>query len=1019
MAFPALLGVGAKTVGKSMVKSGGRAVAGKVLGRGKKKQPGTILPGRGEEDRGKGGAIIKPKTSVISASKFVPSSSNKKVEGQEKTVVIKEKLTTIAGLLEGTLASKKKEETDKKKKEQQERRGTREAKLEKKPKTDGKLKLPSVPGMSFLDRIKQFIMNVLGGYLLYKLVEFAPLLTPILTGIMQVGEWLINFGGTLLNGLVTFIDLGYQAYDWTRDQVKNIFGEEGAKKFDDFAGLVNKLLNGVIIGAMVAIKVAEGAFLAAKIAKATAAISGTASAVTTGGAAVTTGAAAVTGGSAVTTGVTAGGVTVTTSGGAGVGSATGIGAGAVAGIIVGVGLLASGLGEGAFQLKKFGQGLEVDAKQRYEDKAWYDPRKPIDFALYKGSQFINFQLGLVGGLLDIVGAPFRYAIELLRYPFLSQKDKEKQAENLAKLDARVRENLREGLNMITLGLAFKEKGSFGNIYGNESAQEQMTGQPADNTSTFEYKKTTDKNGVETTTGKESYQAVGGEKYLPESPTEKQKQAQQLQQQIQGRQEGGQIKPLDTPKKAAEKPNYVKGRQNISQIKVDQKSKMFDTAQTFSKIDFFGPILASATKIMSGEDLAPTDYKSIGAGFNNLLLKGFQDGKLKSNLAIAYNDGGIVSADSLKDGPLASANFSQWVGDTFKEEYIKQKPKLEQSTKGKEKKKTDGKQKTAAQSIEDALKSMLGISDPEPEPGSTDGPGSTPTLRDPATGVPMTSAGQASGAVQSDGELVSSMGFSAEDWNLFRNTVAQIESGGTYDIAGGSGDHYDGRYQLGAAAKTDGARYAGVVDPGHGPGAREAFRKDAELQEKLFAGFTKANHSYLMRVPEYKDSTPQRKLQILGYAHNQGMGGAENWMKTGVVGADGFGTKGTKYTDSIAAEFRKKSQKMQFGGEVDGQQGIDKVPAMLTSGEFVMDKDSTMAIQTAFPGFLSAVNKAEGQKAVEILMNYASYNDPTSGEVVVIDRKEVIAQAPMQTPSTVRPAPSGSSINFKEILSFVG
>ena len=53
------------------------------------------------------------------------------------------------------------------------------------------------------------------------------------------------------------------------------------------------------------------------------------------------------------------------------------------------------------------------------------------------------------------------------------------------------------------------------------------------------------------------------------------------------------------------------------------------------------------------------------------------------------------------------------------------------------------------------------------------------------------------------------------------------------------------------------------------------------------------------------------------------------------------------------------------------------------------------------------------------MNYASYNDPTSGEVVVIDRKEVIAQAPMQTTTAVRPAPSGSSINFKEILSFVG
>lgn len=928
-------------------------------------------------------AIIRPKTSVISASKLVPNFSKKKEEEQEKTIVIKEKLTTIAGLLEGTLASKKKEETDKKKKEQQERRGTREAKLEKKPKTKGKLELPNIPGMSFLDRIKQFIMNVLGGYLLYRLIEFAPLLTPILKGIMQVGEWLINFAGTLLNGLVTFIDLGYQAYDWTREQVKNIFGEEGAKKFDDFAGLVNKLLNGVLIGAMVAIKIAEGAFVAAKIAKATAAISGTTSAVTTGG-------AAITGGSAVTTGVTAGGVTVTTSGGAGVGSAAGIGVGAVAGIIAGVGLLASGLGEGAFQLKKFGQGLEVDAKQRYEDKAWYDPRKPIDFALYKGSQFINFQLGLVGGLLDIVGAPFRYAIELLRYPFLSQKDKEKQAENLAKLDARVRENLREGLNMITLGLAFKEKGSFGNIYGNESAQEQMMGQPKNR----------------------------GEKKTTE--TEKQKQAQPVK--IQGRQEGGRIKPLDTPKKKVITPNYTKGIQQVPQVKPDNdKSKFSDSVKAFNQVDYFGPILATATKILAGNEPSQSDYKSIGAGFSNLLVKGFIDGKLKNNLAIAYNDGGIVSADTLQDGPLASANLSRWVGDTFKKLFTKNKPNIEKTTKEtKDTKTTKETPKTLEGMLKQAIESMSGVSSEPDGGGSTYGPGSIATVRDSATGVPMTSAGQASGAVQSDGELVSSMGFSPGDWDLFRNTVAQIESGGTYDISGGSGDHYDGRYQLGAAAKTDGARYAGVVDPGHGPGAREAFRKDAELQEKLFAGFTKANHTYLMGVPEYKDSTPQRKLQILGYAHNQGMGGAANWMKTGVVGADGFGTKGTKYTDSIAAEFRKKSQKMQFGGEVNGQQGIDKVPAMLTSGEFVMDKDSTMAIQTAFPGFLSAVNKAEGQKAVEILMNYASYNDPTAGEIIVIDRKEVIAQAPMESASSTVPAmPSRPAINFKEILNFVG
>ena len=195
-------------------------------------------------------------------------------------------------------------------------------------------------------------------------------------------------------------------------------------------------------------------------------------------------------------------------------------------------------------------------------------------------------------------------------------------------------------------------------------------------------------------------------------------------------------------------------------------------------------------------------------------------------------------------------------------------------------------------------------------------------------------GQASGAISPD-KGVGSMGFSTADWNVYRNTVAQIESGGKYDISGGSGNHYDGRYQLGAAAKTDGARYAGIDDPGHNSQAREAFRKNPELQEQLFTGFTKANHTYLMRIPEYRDANPQRKLQILGYAHNQGMGGAEQWMKTGKVGKDGFGTKGTKYTDSIAAEFKKRQQKKQMGGDITSPFGGNPLglePVKVESGE---------------------------------------------------------------------------------------
>ena len=147
------------------------------------------------------------------------------------------------------------------------------------------------------------------------------------------------------------------------------------------------------------------------------------------------------------------------------------------------------------------------------------------------------------------------------------------------------------------------------------------------------------------------------------------------------------------------------------------------------------------------------------------------------------------------------------------------------------------------------------------------------------------------------------GFTQRDYDTFRTTMAEIESGGKYDIVGGSNKHYDGRYQLSKVAKTDGARTMGVPDPGHDTAARQAFRSNPDNQEELFAGFTIANHNYLMKkAPGYASKTKQQQLQILGYAHNQGMGGAAKWIETGVVDSDGFGTKGTKYTESLRAAY---------------------------------------------------------------------------------------------------------------------
>ena len=64
----------------------------------------------------------------------------------------------------------------------------------------------------------------------------------------------------------------------------------------------------------------------------------------------------------------------------------------------------------------------------------------------------------------------------------------------------------------------------------------------------------------------------------------------------------------------------------------------------------------------------------------------------------------------------------------------------------------------------------------------------------------------------------------------------------------------------------------------------------------------ANHSYLMGNPQYANASNQRKLEILGYAHNQGMGGADKYLRTGNVGYDGFNTAGTKYISAVRSGF---------------------------------------------------------------------------------------------------------------------
>ena len=205
---------------------------------------------------------------AINTQKFLPSSKETKVStsfvGKSSLVplsqtsiknigVIRVKVVEIDKILKGTLAIQKKDFDTKKRETSTKRREKIEEKIETKPKAEpGKISMPSLPRMGFLEWVKNFIGNAILGYFVVRLVDHLPKIIPIVKFLGKATDFVLDLGGKLLDGLVTFIDWGYKAYDATRGFVKNIFGENQAKQFDQLSSLLNKFLNLAIIAGMAA-----------------------------------------------------------------------------------------------------------------------------------------------------------------------------------------------------------------------------------------------------------------------------------------------------------------------------------------------------------------------------------------------------------------------------------------------------------------------------------------------------------------------------------------------------------------------------------------------------------------------------------------------------------------------------------------------------------------------------------------------------------------------------------------------
>ena len=165
------------------------------------------------------------------------------------------------------------------------------------------------------------------------------------------------------------------------------------------------------------------------------------------------------------------------------------------------------------------------------------------------------------------------------------------------------------------------------------------------------------------------------------------------------------------------------------------------------------------------------------------------------------------------------------------------------------------------------------------------------------------------------DLKGALGINDAQWSAYREGLTDIE-GKRYEQVGGAGGRFSGRYQFGPSEIAQTARQLGEVPP-----TRAQFLGDKAMQERFMERYTLEHHKFLERnSAAYRDMSPERKLEILGYAHNQGAGrgrgrtvGALGYLESGRVGHDGFGTAGTRYFETI----RKRLAEIQGIGTGTG------------------------------------------------------------------------------------------------------
>ena len=263
-----MLGAVLKGTVKAIGGGARRIATDKLLNRKKKTDARRVAAqnamGQEQGAEVKGGALaVIPKASLVPSpgGDIVKHSGDEQQSGGEDlqglVLHIKTSVISVESLLGNSVALQKKQIDDQRKAREAAQQAAAEKDLEKKKPKGIKLKGPKIkmPGKGILGSIMDFFANILFGWIALRLVDLAPQIAKILPAIGAVADFLIDWGGKILNALATMIDWGYKLVELGRGAVKGVFGEEGAAKFDTFMGNIRDLIQGLLIWKIIGKKI--------------------------------------------------------------------------------------------------------------------------------------------------------------------------------------------------------------------------------------------------------------------------------------------------------------------------------------------------------------------------------------------------------------------------------------------------------------------------------------------------------------------------------------------------------------------------------------------------------------------------------------------------------------------------------------------------------------------------------------------------------------------------------------------